>query len=101
MLTKQDLKAISDLIDKRLGLKFSEHEKRSDAKLSDNFIEYEKKSDAKLNNIFRRELDPIRKDIKKIQKDLNTIISYFDNQYLNHEKRITRLEEHLELPAAS
>lgn len=55
-----------------------------------------------VDNKFKKELGPVKKDIKiihkqinKIQKDTKIIINYFDTNYVNHEKRIGKIERHL------
>lgn len=49
----------------------------------------------------RQELNPVKKDVIQIRKDQKTIISFFDNEYLELRKRIERLEHHLNLPPLS
>lgn len=51
-----------------------------------------------LDKTLDNKLAPLKKDIKKIKHDQNTIISFFDNQTIGLKKRITRIENHLDLP---
>lgn len=76
MLTKKDLQSIGELIDTKL--------------------------DEKLESKLEQKLKPIRKSLKRldsIEKKLDTTIRFFDNTAINHEKRIKRVEKHLNLPA--
>lgn len=72
MLTSDDLKKIGEVVDQR----------------------------------FDEKLEPIKKDIKslkngqkKLRKDLSLVLKYSDGASANHEKRITRIEDHLHLPS--
>lgn len=62
MLTNKDLKAIGNLGDKKLGFKISEKRKKNDAQVKD---------------IFKKELDPIKNNVRKIKKDIRTVINYY------------------------
>ena len=60
------------------------------------------KSDLKNLNLItkdclKKELRPIKADLRKIRKDINTVIDFFDREYLNLQKRVARTEEHLGL----
>ncbi len=35
---------------------------------------------------------------RKMERDLKMVTNYFDREYLDHEKRIERVEHHLGLP---
>lgn len=55
-----------------------------------------------IQEIFQKEMLPINKDLKIINKDLGetrndvkVLISYFNHDYVNLRKRIEVLEEHL------
>lgn len=65
MLTKTDLNAFEDILDRKLDEK----------------------------------LVPIQKDIRTIKRDLKRTINFFDKAHLGHEKRIKRIEGHLNFPA--
>ncbi len=77
MLTKSDLQQISLLLDKKFNQKFG--------------VELDEKLDKK----FSTELKPLKVALLKIQKDLKTIVNYFDEEYLNHDHRIRKIETHL------
>lgn len=51
--------------------------------------------DAKVPKIVEKQLQPIKKDIRKIKEDLKLVTNYFDQNYLNHDIRITHLEKHV------
>ena len=70
MLTKNDLKQIEILVDRIL-----------EAKLKPLTVE--------IKELHRR--------VKKMERDLKLITNYFDREYLDHDKRITRIETHLGL----
>ena len=76
MLTEQDLIAIEEIFDKKL----------------------DQKLDQKLDEKFKKELKPIKSELKKIRRDLNAVIKHFDDEVWHHGKRITRIESHLQLP---
>jgi len=76
MLTNNDLQKIGELIEQKLEQKFDQ------------------------------KLEPIKKDIKslknshrRLRKDLSLILKHLDGARASHEKRITRLEDHLHLPS--
>ncbi len=52
-----------------------------------------------IEKLFDKKLVPIRNDIRIIRRDLKRTIDFFDKAHLNHEKRIKRVEEHLNFPA--
>lgn len=68
-LTHDDLQAIGNLIDTKL-----------DQKLDKKFNEFEVRL------------------TKKMKQETKTIVNFFDKEYLGHDKRIKRLEKHLQLP---
>jgi hypothetical protein len=55
--------------------------------------------DTKLEQKLEQKLKPIHTKLNKMQKMLDTTINYFDTVTTNHEKRLKRIETHLELPA--
>ncbi|HSX09112.1 MAG TPA: hypothetical protein VLF93_03090 [Candidatus Saccharimonadales bacterium] len=90
MLTNDDLRKIGDLIDERLEIKLEE--------------KLETKLEEKLERKFEEKLAPIKKDIqtlkksdKAIRKDLKVILRYLDRERAIHDRRITRIEDHLHL----
>lgn len=54
----------------------------------------------KMKEVFatKDDLKPMQKSLKKIEKKLDTTVRFFDASVVNHEKRIKRLEKHLDLP---
>lgn len=54
-----------------------------------------------IENLFDQKFDekfaPIQKSINKIKNDLEATIRFFDNDIVDHGKRITRIERHLHL----
>jgi len=58
--------------------------------INDKLIEHDKKFGE-----IDKEFKSVNKQLKKIQKDLTVTIKYFDNNSINHEKRITKIEKHL------
>lgn len=75
MLTKTDLQAIDNLIVKRV--------------------------DEVVTKRIREEHKPIRKDISKMRKDIDVMLSLFDREYVNLRSRVERIEEHLSLTPMS
>lgn len=49
----------------------------------------------------KKEVKFIRRDVTKMRKDIDVIISFFDRQYLDLERRLERLEEYLKLKPLS
>lgn len=43
-------------------------------------------------------LKPIKKTLREMNDKLDTTIRFFDSSTVSHEKRITRVEKHLNLP---
>jgi len=80
MLTKTDLQAIDNLFTRRL----------------DEAITH--RIDTLITKRIRQELKPVKKDISKIRKDMNLIVTFFDREYTTLRKR---LEEHTHLPLIS
>lgn len=52
----------------------------------------------KLEQKLEEKLKPIHKKLNKMQKDLDGTINFFDHEYMGHEKRISKIETHLQLP---
>jgi hypothetical protein len=47
--------------------------------------------------IVEKELKPIKRDLRKLRKDLNVTITFFDNSLFDLKQRTVRIEEHLHL----
>ena len=45
--------------------------------------------------VLKQDVSGLKKDTKTIKTTLDGFIDYFDNQYLDHEKRIGHIENHL------
>lgn len=46
-------------------------------------------------------LKPVKITIQKIQKNQKTIVNFFDHNYLDLEKRVTKVEHHLQFPTVA
>lgn len=88
MLTKDDLKQIAELMDKR----FTEQETRFDLKL-----------DEKLKKAFRGVVR--KKDLRAMEnrfmKKTNAILDHCDGRLLIHDQRFIRIEKHLHFPSSA
>lgn len=111
MLTQQDLSAIEGLLERKLESKleeklekkFSVFESKLDAKLESKLEEkLEKKFSVFENNLdakLESKLAPVKKDIRKMQKDLSTAIELFSEEDSTLHRRMDRVETVLGLPA--
>ena len=86
MLTKNDLQQLDTLITKRIH---SETRKIVQEEIQ------------KETHPIRNDLKTMKEDISQIRKDMKTIISFFDREYLELRKRVERIELHLSLPTSS
>lgn len=102
MLTKFDLKAIDNILDRRLDpIKADIRGVRDD-------IDPIKKDIRNIQNDLgpikenirgiQKDLDPIGKDIRKIQKDLRKTSDTLDRENLKTLKRVQNFEKHLGIP---
>ena len=88
MLTKNDLQKIGELMDER-------------------FIRQDSKFDLKLKKAFRGVVR--KKDLKaalhtlenRLTKRINRVLDHCDDRLINHDKRITQIETHLQLPVGN
>jgi len=87
MLTKGDLSAIGKIFDDRLDEKF---DKRFDTRLEQTF-------DKKLKPI-HDDIKIIKKDVKKLQKDVGGVINMADKGLLKVQGRVKKIEKHLGFP---
>lgn len=85
MLTQEDLIAIGNVVDKKLTQRFSEQDEKWNKKLDEKF---------------KKELKPIKSELKKIRKDSNSIIKFFDNEIMGINKRVDRLEDYIQMPSS-
>lgn len=108
MLTKQDLEAIDKLLDKRLSLQ-EEKVAQKFQKLTDMVEDLEIRLDEKASEItmdqfgikaeFRNEIKNVKRMLNKMYKSQETIIGFFNVEYLKLENRVTKLEQELKLPS--
>jgi hypothetical protein len=59
----------------------------------------EKIVEAKVNNTIKKELKPVNKSLKRIEKNLDGFAKMFNREDMQLQKRVTRIEEHLKLEA--
>lgn len=83
-LTKKDLQAIGAIIDQKFDEKFDQ--------------KFDQKFGEKFDQKFDEKFKPIKKILQDMNKKLDTTIRFFDHSIVDHEKRIKRVEKHLELP---
>ena len=60
-------------------------------------VKNELKSFATKNDL-KNELEPIKKDVKRIKKDVSVMLDVFYRKDIKLKKRVSRVEEHLDLP---
>jgi len=58
----------------------------------------EQKLEEKLEQKFEQKLKPIKRDLSYVKKTLSVAIRRFDETDVNHEKRISKIEDTLRLP---
>ncbi len=71
MLTKDDLQAIGQIIDQKFDQRLLPIEK---------------------------DIRTLKKDVRKIRSDLEMVTGEFDERNLTLERRVDRIEKHLDLP---
>lgn len=54
--------------------------------------------DNKLEITLSKKINPLQKDIKKIKKDLSSMLDFLDNENIRLKKQVKRIEEHISLP---
>lgn len=94
MLTGTDLNQISKVVDKAINNAIDTRVPILINTAIDTRVPkiVSKEIDSILPDILEKHLKPIKKDIQKIKKDLHLFIDYFDTKYIDHDKRINRLE---------
>jgi len=114
MLTKTDLQAINKIVKKTVREEVSREGKtiRSEIRTEIKLLKMElsnriaavenrlSETEIKLTNI-EKDIAQIKKDIKKIKKDLAYNVDFMDRDYLRLQKRVERVEEHLNLSPAA
>lgn len=102
MITQADLQSIGSMMDQKLEKQFDVFAEKIDNKLDKRLQEYDSKMDQRFDTfekeILINQIQPMRLDIKKIYKKLDTIIKFFDKDIVTLHKRIDRIENHLNLP---
>ena len=93
MLDKSDLTAIGSLI--KTGNESVKQELRTEI----SGVKQELKTE--FSKQLKKEVNPLKKDVKKIKSDIETVIGFFDDEYLRLTKKIDRVEDHLGLPPIS
>jgi hypothetical protein len=97
MLTKSDVKVIGNLFEEKFDKKFDEKfDKKFDARLDRVF---DKKFDEKLKPV-HDDIKIIKNDVKKLRKDVDTVINMSDKGLLKVQTRVKTIEKHLGLPEA-
>ncbi|MEK7159883.1 MAG: hypothetical protein AAB702_00165 [Patescibacteria group bacterium] len=70
MLTNNDLQQIGEVIDERLGKRL---------------------------NPIEKDIKDVKKRVKKIEKTVDVMIDQFDGEIVRTQKRVSRIENHLNL----
>jgi len=52
-----------------------------------------------IQKTIKTEFKPIKSDMGKMRKDIDTMLSLFDREYIDLRQRVERIEEHLNLPS--
>lgn len=94
MLDKSDLTAIGNLI--KAGNDSVKDELRQEISKGNDSVKQELR--VELSKQLKKEINPLKKDIKKIKSSIETLIGFFDNEYLNVDQRVKIIEKHLGLP---
>jgi hypothetical protein len=55
----------------------------------------------KIKGLLTNGLNPINKQLTRIEKKINTSFDFLDRARIDHEKRLERVEKHLNLPSVS
>jgi len=97
MLTDKDIKKIDILLSKRIGEEIGQSEKRMAGVIENEIDQSEKRIAGNFSKTLRHELDPMKKDIMKIRKDLKTTINFFDREYLDLRERVEVIERRLNI----
>lgn len=51
--------------------------------------------------IVKEEIAPLKRDVTKIRKDVDTIVNFFDREYLELRERVENIEHHLGITFSS
>ena len=91
MITDQEFSQLRTIIKEEINLEVR--------KVVEDVLEekLEQKLEQKLDQKLDEKLKPIHRKLNKLEKDLQATNHFFDNEYLGHERRITRIETHLNI----
>lgn len=91
-ITIEQIRAVvEEVVEQKLDTKLDEVLKKELAPIHKTLNEISGMIDERL----KKELKPINKTLKTIQVDLKETFYFSDKNYLNHEKRLRRVEERL------
>ncbi len=99
--TKDDLKAMEARQDQKYATKddLKAMEARQDQKYAtkDDLKAMEARQDQKYatKDELKKELKPIKDDLKTVKKDTSVIIRFFDREHIKLQKRVKKVEERL------
>lgn len=92
MLTKADLSNIRKIIREEVESESVNVKEELVAEIKLSRMELQKEIRALAERVKNLEIG-----VRKIQKDVKTVINFFDKEYLNLRKRVEVIEEHLRL----
>ncbi len=125
MLDDKDLKKLEKLLDSRIKIQVNpltkELKSRTDSieqkleSLSSSLNDLESELKSEISRLelgittklltarqdIKLEMKPLARQLSKISKDTETIVSFFDTEIMSVNQRITRIEEHLTLKPQS
>lgn len=88
MLTKEDLKSVEEVVDRKLKpVKDGVTSLKIDVGVLKNDV-----------SGLKKDMKVVKRDAAQTRKDIKVIISLFDNDYVNLRQRVERIEDHLKLP---
>lgn len=99
MLTKSDLSQIKKVVDKGVESRIEPLKDDMDILKSNlRVVRMDTSSIKKRVSSTESSVKTLESDTAKIRKDTGAIVEFFDHEYLELRKRVTRIEEHLGLP---
>ena len=93
MLTKTDLSQIRKIVREEVETESGSLQEELQGEIKLSRIEIQKDVHTVKDRIKNLEIA-----IRKIQKNIKSIVSFFDKEYLNMRQRIEHVEEHVNLP---
>ena len=99
MLTNDDLRKIGDLIDQRLEVKLEQKLEQKLAPIKGDILTIKDDISGLKENIsgMKKDIKSLKNGQKRLRKDVTMMLKHFDGARADHEKRITRIEDHLSL----